>query len=504
MDGSSLPYISRGATVELGGSLTIAEVKALAHRAAMPVLADAARERVTCARAAVERIAASGVPAYGITTGVGSQKDFAIGHDAMGACNDRLITAHATIMPGPRAAPEAIRAALALQIHVLAAGRSGVRPALIEALLARLVADDLPEAVLGASPGMSDIVAMSQLSLGIIGRQGVGLGGHGPAPLPGLAAKEALSLLNSNSFTIGLGVLALSEARRLLDAQNLVACLSLEGFQGNAASWSEAVDRARGQPGQTATGIKLRAALAGGSLLARGVNRLLQDPLSFRCVPQIHGATESAMRFAWEAWERELNALPDNPLVLWEHGDVTDAFVSHGNMDSTLLALTLDTLRLALARVCDASSERIHKIQWPQFSGLPTGLARVSGAQGGVQFLNLGHIAAGCAASVRQAANPAVLSFRGQLDDGVEDVAGCAPLAVEQLERLLAPAWNLVTIEAVCAAWAIDRRGLDPATLGAGTSALYARLRPTLPIRREGETIYDLTEALGIVQALAQ
>ncbi|WP_286839087.1 aromatic amino acid lyase [Acidiphilium sp. 34-64-41] len=469
--------------VELGARLSIDDLKALAHGGATPALASPAVPRIAAGRAVVERIVAAGIPAYGVTTGVGSQKDFAVDPATIAAFNDRLITAHATIAPAPRASRAGVRAALAIQLHIMASGRTGVRPVLVDALLARLQADDLPDAVLGSSSGMSDIVAMSQLSLGIIGRAGVGAGGRGAASLDGLAAKEALSLLNSNALTLGLGSLALAEARRLFAVQNLVACLSLEGFQGNAASWSEAVDQARGQPGQSAVGQRLRAALAGGALLAGGVNRLLQDPLSFRCVPQIHGAAAAALDFAWDAWERELNAIPDNPLVLW--GDDAPApFISHGNMDTTLLALTLDTLRLALARLCDAAGERIHKIQWAQFSGLPTGLA--------------GH---DCLASVRQAANPAVLNFRGQLGDGVEDVAGNAPVAVDQLEQMLAPAWNLATIEAVCAAWAIARRGIAPATLGARTGPLFTALRPLLPIGVEGEAIFDLSAARAIVIA---
>jgi histidine ammonia-lyase len=490
----------RAPVVALGARLTIDDLEALSHGRAEPALAPAAASRIAAGRAVVERIVAAGIPAYGVTTGVGSQKDFAVDPATIAAFNDRLITAHATIAPAPRASRAGVRAALAIQLHIMASGRTGVRPVLVDALLARLQADDLPDAVLGSSSGMSDIVAMSQLSLGIIGRAGVGPGGRGAASLDGLAAKEALSLLNSNALTLGLGSLALAEARRLFAVQNLVACLSLEGFQGNAASWSEAVDQARGQPGQSAVGQRLRAALAGGALLAGGVNRLLQDPLSFRCVPQIHGAAAAALDFAWDAWERELNAIPDNPLVLW--GDDAPApFISHGNMDTTLLALTLDTLRLALARLCEAAGERIHKIQWAQFSGLPTGLAGHDAADGGVQFLNLGHIAAGCLASVRQAANPAVLNFRGQLGDGVEDVAGNAPVAVDQLEQMLTPAWNLATIEAVCAAWAVARRGIDPATLGARTGPLFTALLPLLPIGVEGQAIFDLSAARAIVIA---
>ncbi len=488
--------------VELGTRLSIAGLESIALGAATPALGPGAASRIAAGRAVVEQIVKSGVAAYGVTTGVGSQKDFVVDRQAIAAFNDRLITAHATIAPAPRAKRIAVRAALAVQLQIMASGHAGVRPVLVDALLARLLADDLPDAVLGSSSGMSDIVAMSQLSLGIIGRRGVGPGGHGAASLQGLAAKEALSLLNSNAFTLGLGSLALAEARRLFAVQTIVACLSLEGFQGNAASWSEAVDRARGQPGQSAVGIRLRAALAGGALLAGGVNRLLQDPLSFRCVPQIHGAAEAALDFAWTAWERELNAIPDNPLVLWGD-DAAAPFISHGNMDTTLLALTLDTLRLALAKLCDASSERIHKIQWAQFSALPTGLAAHDGADGGVQFLNLGHIAGGCLASIRQAAAPAVLNFRGQLGDGVEDVAGGAPVSVDQLEQMLPPAWNLATIEAVCATWAIARRGIDPANLGAGTAPLFTALHKLLPIGREGETVFDLSAARDIVMAAA-
>lgn len=486
--------------VALGVELTIPDLEAIACRQASPVLAEGALARIAEGRAVVEWIEAAGIAAYGISTGVGSQKDFTLGPAGIAAFNDRLIIAHATRMPGREAAPEIVRAALALQLQVLASGQSGVRPCLVEALLARLQADDLPTAVFGTSCGMGDIVAMAQLSCGIIGASADDAG-TGNAPLDGLAAKEALSLINNNSLSLGAGALALAEARRLLDAQTVVAALTLEGFSGNAASWSEAVDQARNQPGQRAAGRRLRAALAGGAVLEHGANRLLQDPLSFRCVPQIHGAAEAALQFAWETWEAELNAVPDNPLILQRRCSATQSFVAHGNMETTVLALTLDTLRLALAKVCDASNERIHKIQWRHFSGLPTGLADSDGATGGVQFLNLGQLAAARSAAIRHAANPSVLDFRGQVADGVEDVAGNAPVAVEQTWHLLDTAWTLVTIEAVCAAWAVARRDLNPAALGARTSALYGALRPNLPIGNEGLRPYDLAESLTILCA---
>lgn len=478
--------------VVLGRPLGILDVEAIAFLHATPVLGDAARERIAAGRAVVDRAVASRVPAYGINTGVGSQKDFAVEPAEIEAYNTRLIAAHATDATGPAASPAQVRAALTVQLQLFATGRPGVRPAVVDALLARLVADDLPTARRGSSVGASDIVAMSQLSAPIVARHEGISGGHGPAPVASLAAKEALALLNNNSFTLGAGALVVAEAARLLAMWDQVAALTLEGFRGNAGAWSAPVDAARGQPGQSRVGMRLRAALAGSALLEHGAARLLQDPLCIRCVPQIHGAADAALAFCWDAWERELNAVPDNPLTYWEE----DRFISHGNMESTLLALSLDALRLGIAKVADAANERVHKVQWPGFSGLPPGLAHASGVVGGVQFLNLGHIAAASAAAIHVHATPAVLAFRGQVCDGVEDVGGSAPLAVEAAERLLERAWVLMAVEAVCACYGIERRDLDPAALGEVTGPLFATIRPLLPIGREGDVVFRLAPVI--------
>ena len=482
--------------VVLGRPLGIAALEAVAHRRAIPVLDVAARARIAAGRAVVDRAVDGRIPAYGINTGVGSQKDYAVEPAEIEAYNTRLIAAHATDATGPTASAPQTRAALTVQLQMFASGRPGVRPALVDALLARLVADDLPTARRGSSVGASDIVAMSQLSAPIVARHEGIAGGHGPSPVKFLAAKEALALLNNNSFTVGAGALVVAEAARLLAAWDGVAALTLEGFRGNAEAWSAPVDAARGQPGQSRVGVRLRAALAGSALLEKGAARLLQDPLSFRCVPQIHGAADAALAFCWDAWERELDAVPDNPLTFWEEG----RFISHGNMETTLLALSLDALRLGVAKVAAASNERVHKVQWPAFSGLPTGLAAHAGVVGGVQFLNLGHIAAACAAAIHVAANPAVLAFGGQVCDGVEDVAGSAPLAVEQAERLLERSWVLMAVEAVCAAYGIERRGLDPARLGQGTGPLFAAIRPLLPIGAEGDVVFRLAPVVEVLK----
>jgi histidine ammonia-lyase len=475
--------------------LTLGDVEAIARGWVGLELTPAAQQTVAAARAVVDRVVEAGIPAYGITTGVGSQKDFGVNQAMIPAYNDRMITGHATLSPGPAAPAAAIRAALGIQLALLAKGRSGVRPALMQSLLARFAADDLPQARLGASVGASDIVAMSQMAVPLIGKAGVGDGGAGPAPIAGLAAKEAVSLLNSNSLMLAEGCLALLEVRGLLDAAAVAAAMSMEGFRGNLQAWSVPVDAARGQAGQMRAGQALRAALAGSRLWEAGQARLLQDPLSFRCVPQIHGAAEAAYAFALEIFETELSAACDNPMIVADTG----AFISHGNMETTACALAMDTLRQALAKVIEASGQRIHKIQWPGFTGLPTSLAEKAGAIGGVQFLNLGHLAAANVGAVRQAAHPAMLNYSGQIDDGVEDVAGNAPQSVAETVRALGPAWNVVAIEMACAAWAIHRRGVALIDLGQGLRELYAQVLPLLPIGTEGVRIFDVGVVVDVV-----
>ena len=477
--------------------LTLDAVERVARHAAPVILDPSARARVAAARAVVDRLVEERVPAYGITTGVGSQKDYAVDPAAIAAYNPRLITAHATCAPGETAPADVVRGALLIQLALYATGRSGIRPITVDSLLARLNANDLPGAKLGSSVGASDIVAMSQLAVPLIGRAGIGPGGAGPQPLDGLFAKEALSLMNSNALTLSQGALALADARRLLDAATLVAALTLEGFRGNPGAWSDTVHQARGQAGQIATGARLLAALADSALWQPGTSRFLQDPLSFRCVPQINGAAAAALDWAEGIWTQELAAICDNPMIDLPTGRV----ISHGNMETTLLAVALDALRLSFAKMIEAAGERIHKLQWPAFSGLPTGLAAEGGAVGGVQFLNLGHIGAAALGAVLQRAHPATLGFRGQVDDGVEDVAGNAPVAVGETVQLLRAAWTVVTAEAVCAAWAIHRRGLDPARLGAGVQPLYAHLLPALPIGREGTAIFDLAAVAERLEA---
>ena len=488
-------------TIPLGeANLTLADVQALAENRATLTLTPTAITKIQAARRIVESLVETQTPAYGITTGVGSQKDYEVSPAQIARYNALMITAHATRAPGPNATPEATRAACAIQLHLFAKGRSGVSLELVESLLARFHADDLPDIRQNASVGASDIVALSQMAAPLLARPGPPPPGQGPRPLATLHAKEAVSLLNANSLMLAQAALALAETRHLLNAAMKTAALSMEGFRGNLQSWSAPIDAARGQTGQTKAGLALRAALQGSRLWNPTEARLLQDPLSFRCVPQVHGAAEAAYAFAHDILETELNAAADNPLIQMPEG----RFISHGNMETTACAMAIDMLRQSVAKIIEAAGQRIHKIQWPSFTDLPTSLAEHPGAIGGVQFLNLGHLAGANVAAVRQAAAPAMLNYSGQLDDGVEDVAGNAPQSIAETERSFLPAWNTLAVEAACAVWAIHRRNIPHTHLGAALQPLAARIRPLLPIGTEGQAIFDLALIVAILQADAR
>jgi histidine ammonia-lyase len=493
-----------------GRSLTVFDVVHAARDGHAIELADAAWDAAARGRACVEASLREGGRAYGVTTGVGSQKDHPLGPDELASFNRRLLVAHATVASQQVLAPQIVRAALVVQLNQLATGASGIRPTVIEALLERYNAGAMPRANVGASVGASDLVPLAQMALSILGVSNP-LDELDPVdpvdPLDGaprdfpphhsvsLSVKEALSLMNSNAVSLGHGALVLLRARKLLRGFDLAAAMALEGFRGNPNILDDAVLAAHRQPGQAIATAHMRRLLDSSGLWAPDAPRHLQDPLSFRCAPQVHGAVYSALEWVWHSWELEMNMVQDNPVV-----DVTSGrLVSNGNMDGTLLTLGMDTLRAALATAVDISAQRLHKLHWPAFSGLPAGLAHTAGPLGGVQFLNLSHIAEAHAAMVRARARPALLNYQGQLADGVEDHATLLPLSVSETDALIDAAWVVQALELTVAAWAVRRRGVPADQLGRGLKRVFAEIEPRLPIGREGDEVFDLRPIVKLV-----
>jgi histidine ammonia-lyase len=309
--------------------------------------------------------------------------------------------------------------------------------------------------------------------------------------------KETLSLINNNAVSLAQGAMALATAERLLAAFDLAAAAALEGFRGNLGAISEVANHAHKRPGQRRAALRLRHLLADSLLWNKGEARLLQDPLSFRCVSQVHGAAAEVFASGAQIWNSELNSVNDNPIIDRE----TEGAVSNGNMDTTRLTLAADHLRQALGKMSDLAGERVHKLQWPAFTGLPTGLAEEGGAVGGVQFLNLGHITASLVTSVKIWARPSLLNSVGQVADGVEDTASHALHAVHDLMRVIDAGWKIAGLELMIAIWAMKRRRLNKDDLGRGIRPAFETIGQMLPIGREGEAVFDIAPVIAELQS---
>jgi histidine ammonia-lyase len=330
------------------------------------------------------------------------------------------------------------------------------------------------------SVGQGDLSEMADIGKVLIGR---GYAEYDGQTLPGAEAlrraglepitlepKEALALISANGVTMGRGSLVLIDAADLVESMQIAAALSFEAFAANLSIIHPAAARLRPHSGQSTASARLRDLLQGSELWRTGAARNLQDPLSIRCVPQTHGALYDALSVARGMMEIELNSAGDNPLVLVEEG----AIVSVGNFDVTSLAMAFDYVRLGIAHAAQVANERVQKLLWAHFSGLPTGLATREGPTGGLR--PLGRSFAALASEARFLANPVSLDYRGQLAEGVEDHASMAPLAVSTTSSLVSLLHRLVALELLVAAQGVDLRG-GPERLGGGTSRAYELVR---------------------------
>lgn len=455
------------------GRLSIHDVVDVAARGAGAVLAEAARHRMQRSHAVMEAIRARGEPVYGVTTGVGAQRTIAVGGAEQERFNHQLIRGHA-VGHGPLAPQAYVRAAMLVRAEGLALGAAGVRPRLVEALLAALNANAIQHVHLIGSIGQSDLAPLAEIGLALIGEgpDAAGMRRAGLFPLR-LGPREGLALISSNALSVGIAALALDRASTALSALTVSAALALEGFVANVSALEPAIAVLRPHPGITDTVTALRDLLDGGALLeGRRPPRNLQDPLCFRVIPQTYGAARQALTHARDLVQIELRSSTDNPAVLVDEGRA----LSNGNHDVTPVTIGLDYARLGLAQAVTIADERIQKLLDARFTGLPGGLrVRADLAEDGLGVL--GHGAAALSAEIRLLAAPVALELPTTgLAEGIEDRISLAPVAARRLDELAAHATRLAAIELVCAAQAIDLRG-TAGELGRGTKAAHAAIR---------------------------
>jgi histidine ammonia-lyase len=363
------------------------------------------------------------------------------------------------------------RAAVLRLANHLATGSAGARGELAVALVDALNGGAAPDVRSLGSIGMADLSANADLA-------------HGALPDFELAAGEGIALLNHNAVSTGHAALALADASTLLDSLDLAGALDLEAFAANVTPLDPAVGTARPYAGLIESLGSLTAALEGSYLWQEGSARNLQDPLCFRCLPQLHGAARDALRYALAQLAVELNAHQGNPLVV---AGPEERIVSVGSFDVLPLAVALDLARIALAPVLTSACERALKLLQRPFSGLPEGLALEVGVpdDGLAEF---GIAIQAIVAEARLLAQPVSFELASVTQaEGIEDRATAAPLAARRLAEQVELGRRALAIGLVIAAQAIDLRQCAP--LGRRTASLYALVRERIPGLQPGEPI---------------
>jgi histidine ammonia-lyase len=452
-----------------GNALTLGEVVRVARGREEVVVPREVLARLGETRAVVERAVERGDEVYGLTTGVGARKKVRVPPEEIPAFNRALIANH-RVAQGPDAPEDVVRATMLRVANALAKGTSGVRPEIVLRLARALNEEEHPRVRLLGSLGQADLAPLADLAHELFGDVE-------------LAAKEGLALLNSNAFSTALAALALADLERLLAAMDVAGALDLEAFAANLTLLHPAIGEVRPYPGIAFTLARFRSLLEGSSLWKPGAARNLQDPLTFRCLPQVHGAVRDAFAFARGQLEVELNASQENPLVI--PGE--ERIVSVANFDVLPLAAALDFVRIAFAPAVTGACERLEKLLQGPLTGLPDGLAPRQGLAEN-SLGELGVAAQALAAEARLLAQPVSFELVTTTHaEGIEDRMTMAPLAARRLAEMVELGERVVAIELVVAAQAVDLR--KPPALGAGTRRARDLVRERIPFMGEGDLL---------------
>jgi histidine ammonia-lyase len=453
-----------------------------------PVLVtDEVQKSMAPSLAVVEEAVAEGRNVYGVTTGFGALARHRISPDDAVRVQQALVRSHAAGM-GPLVEREVVRAMQLLRARTLAAGHSGARVQLVNVMCELLnagVTPAVPE--IGSLGASGDLAPLAHAALVLTGSgwvldtenrgqptdAGPVLAAAGIEPVA-LQAKEGLALLNGTDGMLGHHCLAQADLEILLKTVDIACAMTIEALLGTDAPFAERIHALRPHPGQAESASNLRMLLAGSPILAshKMSDHAVQDAYSMRCAPQVHGATRDVVAQARRTVEIELSSVVDNPVVFSEDG----AVVSTGNFHGQPLAHAADFVAIALAGLGGIVERRIDRMMDPARSeGLPPFLAPAAGVNSG--FMLAHYTAAAILNRLRGHASPSSVDSV-PTSGGQEDHVSMGWNACRQMRAAVADATRVIAIEAVCAAEALDLRGIEP---GPATRAVRDRLRMEIP-----------------------
>jgi histidine ammonia-lyase len=469
---------------------TLQDLKVLVGGECRIEISESARKSIVDCREYLDRkISETKEPVYGITTGFGSLCDVSVSSDDLCRLQSNLVVSHACGI-GEQVPSEIVKLMLALKVKSLSFGYSGVKYETVQRLVDMFNNNVIPVVYKQGSLGASgDLAPLANMSLPLIGKGEVYYEGKrmsaeegnrlmGWEPLE-LASKEGLALLNGTQFMLAYSIWLIFKADKLSRFADTIAALSLDAYDGRIEPFTDEVHMVRPHKGQKETARHIRELLRGSELITQK-KKHVQDPYSFRCVPQVHGAAKDAIEYAAKVFETELNSATDNPTIIPEK----DMIISAGNFHGEPLAMALDFLSIALAELGSISERRTYQL----ISGkrdLPSFLVAKPGLNSG--FMIPQYAQASVVSQNKQFATPACVdtidSSQGQEDHvsmGANAATKCYGVA-ENLEKILA-------IELMNAAQALEFR--RPAKTSPKLEEIVNSYRNHVPFIEEDDVMY--------------
>ncbi|MSQ79961.1 MAG: histidine ammonia-lyase [Flavobacteriaceae bacterium] len=426
---------------------------------------------------------------YGVNTGFGSLCNTVIPNEELGKLQENLLLSHAC-GTGGEVPSDIVRLMLVLKIQSLALGHSGVRTETVQLLTAMLNNDMLPVVYDQGSLGASgDLAPLAHLALPIIGKGEVNFEGTkiaadkalkklGIEPLA-LESKEGLALINGTQFMSAYGVHILLKTKNLLNWANHIAAMSFEAFDGRVDAFDPDIQRIRSHAGQIEVADSMMRILRG-STLATAKKEAVQDPYSFRCIPQVHGASHDVYTHVHSVFEKEINSVTDNPNIFPDEWKI----VSGGNFHGQVLALALDYLCMAIHELGNISERRTYQLISGQ-RGLPAFLSSDPGLNSG--FMIPQYTAASIVSQNKQLCTPAsadsIVSSNGQ-----EDHVSMGANAATKCLRICNNVEQVLAIELMTAAQALNFRDVN--STSPTLQKLHTAFRKEVPVMNfDGEQL---------------
>ena len=473
--------------------LTLNDLKNfLADKDANVSLTDGTKKSIVdCRNFLDQKLKNNNGPIYGINTGFGSLCNVIIPENDLEQLQENLVKSHACGM-GLEVPQEIVKLMLLLKIQSLSYGKSGVQLNTVERLCDLINHQIYPVIYQQGSLGASgDLAPLAHLSLPLLGFGKVNYKGkqlnaaevlkeNGLTAIK-LRSKEGLALLNGTQFMSAYGCYCLIKSEQLNKAADLITAVSLDAFDGRMDPFKDNLHTIRAHAGQLQTARAIRSYLEG-SEIGKQEKKQVQDPYSFRCAPQVHGATKDTVNYVNSVFETEINSVTDNPTIFPDD----DEILSGGNFHGQPLALALDFLCIAMAELASISERRTYLLISGQ-RGLPPFLSPKAGLNSG--FMIPQYTAASIVSQSKQLCTPAsvdsIVSSNGQEDHvsmGANAATKCF-LVIENTEKVLA-------IELLNAAQALELK--KPLKSSAKIESLISSYRKTVPFMQNDEVVYEL------------